>query len=80
MDGSRATVVPAERQSCVLSRDCRVGQWGAWSEAQHSQYCGEARGEARVRQILAFSAGSGRPCPHLQESRPVQQSSQCKFR
>ena len=31
MDGSRATVVPADRGSCVVSRDCAVATWTAWT-------------------------------------------------
>ena len=81
MDGSRATVVPAERQSCVLQRDCRVSQWSDWRRRELSQFCGEEEvGELRSRQILTFSEGAGRACPHLQESRPLSSSSQCKFR
>ena len=33
MDGSRATVVPADRGSCVVSRDCAVATWTAWTAA-----------------------------------------------
>ena len=81
MDGSRATVVPAERQSCVVERDCRVGQWSDWETDQLGEYCQEEEaGQRRRREILSFSAGSGRPCPHLQESRPTSGASQCKFR
>ena len=31
MDGSRATVVPADRGSCVVPRDCAVATWTAWT-------------------------------------------------
>ena len=33
MDGSRATVVPADRGSCVVPRDCQVASWTSWSPA-----------------------------------------------
>ena len=88
MDGSRATVVPADKRSCVLSRDCRVGQWSDWTRPDTSDYCSQGRDntrentrrESRARQILVFSEGEGRPCPHLQETRPAQPGQQCQFR
>ena len=84
MDGSRATVVPADKQSCVMSRDCRVGQWSDWARQDNSDFCGQSgeRRERRLRQILSFSEGAGRPCPHLQQTRPAQHQSgqQCQFR
>ena len=43
MDGSRATVVPADRGSCVVPRDCAVATWTAWT-AENPQPCAAGRG------------------------------------
>ena len=85
MDGSRATVVPADKRSCVVARSCRVGQWSDWTQSDSEEYCrqdrtGHTTRQTRVRQILSFSEGAGRPCPHLQETRPAPHGQQCQFR
>ena len=40
---------------------------------------GEA-GELRTRHILSLAIGAGRPCPHLEETRPREQRVECKYR
>ena len=84
MDGTRATTVPADRQSCVLPRDCAVSEWGAWSAAG-AEWCGgrggsAGAGDTRARQILSLGAGAGRPCPHLTETRPRADPAPCRYR
>ena len=86
MDGTRATTVPADRQSCVLPRDCAVSEWGAWS-AGGAEWCGgrggsagAGAGDTRARQILSLGAGAGRPCPHLTETRPRADPAPCRYR
>ena len=74
MDGTRAMVVPSDRQSCVMSRDCAVSEWSEWSEGSVQVYCdirgqGE-QGETRTRSIISWAIGGGRPCPNLEEDRP----------
>ena len=86
MDGSRATVVPADRQSCVVDRDCMVGPWAEWSllgpENCHMDRIRRNREgvEERKRELVHFKIGSGKPCPHLSERRPSNQTVACNFR
>ena len=81
MDGTRATVVPSDRQTCVMDRDCVVAEWSEWSGTANAQYCDtETQGETRSRHIVSFSVGHGRPCPHLSETRPRDHTVECKYR
>ena len=85
MDGTRATVVPSDRQSCVMGRDCAVSEWGEWSEGPGGQvYCDisgkGAAGETRTRSVVSPAIGEGRPCPHLTEARPIHERRECKYR
>ena len=85
MDGSRATVVPADRQTCVMDRDCVVAEWSTWTRGEHAEYCDTSHadhhnGESRTRQILSLTVGDGKPCPHLTETRPSDQTRECKYR
>eukprot|EP00090_Calanus_glacialis_P045441 TRINITY_DN8432_c0_g1_i1.p1 TRINITY_DN8432_c0_g1~~TRINITY_DN8432_c0_g1_i1.p1 ORF type:complete len:1537 (-),score=130.83 TRINITY_DN8432_c0_g1_i1:368-4978(-) len=86
MDGSRATVVPADRQSCVVDRDCAVGPWTEWSllEPENCLMDRTRRrrdgAEERKREVVRFKVSSGKPCPHLKERRPSNQTVVCNFR
>ena len=81
MDGTRATVVPADRQTCVMARDCVVAEWSTWTRGEHAEYCDtRVSGESRTRQILSLTVGDGKPCPHLTETRPSEHTRECKFR
>ena len=84
MDGTRATVVPSDRQSCVMSRDCETEEWSEWSDRGGQVYCdtsgqGDQR-ETRTRSIVSLAIGAGRPCPHLEEARPRAERLECKYR
>ena len=66
-------------------RDCAVTEWSEWSEGPGGQvYCdtrGEGeQGESRTRSIISPAIGEGRPCPHLEETRPMSERRECKYR
>ncbi|XP_063969711.1 spondin-1-like isoform X1 [Lytechinus pictus] len=61
-----------ERQSCNVarcvskSRDCRMSEWGPWSECSVS--CGMGV-EFRMRDVVRRARGDGAPCDPLKEMR-----------
>ena len=84
MDGSRATVVPADKHVCIMDRDCHVSQWSSWTRDARSEFCEtretRERGESRSRHVVSLNVGGGRPCPHLSETRPGSESVECQLR
>ena len=74
-----------DKNRLFCRRDCAVTEWSEWSEGPGGQvYCdtrGEGeQGESRTRSIISPAIGEGRPCPHLEETRPMSERRECKYR
>lgn len=55
-------------------RDCKVSDWGEWSNCNASCGVGEMQ---RKREIIRHPKGKGQPCPPLMETKWCKNSNSC---
>lgn len=56
------------------SRDCRISDWGEWSDCSVTCGVGEM---LRKRTILKYPKGKGEPCPPLVETKWCRSNTSC---
>nr|CAD7429674.1 unnamed protein product [Timema monikensis] len=75
--------LPTRVRPCVVSQDCVVSQWSAWTRTQDGCVAvnGNVRAEIhqRKREVVRLQEGDGQLCPHLVELRQTTDKDQLQM-
>ncbi|CAG2063639.1 unnamed protein product, partial [Timema podura] len=75
--------LPTRVRPCVVSQDCVVSQWSAWTRTQDGCVAvnGKVRAEIhqRKREVVRLQEGEGQLCPHLLELRQTTDKDQLQL-